>query len=142
MASSERGSVTLEAAIVTPALLLLFLLVVFAGRVTMASQAVDQAAWDAARAVSLARTETAAQADGRGIGEASLANQGVYCDPLDIVIDASALSRPPAAPDLAAVRVEVTCRVDMSDLSGLGVPGSVVFTASADSVADRFRSGP
>ena len=54
----ERGSATVETVIGVPAFLLLIGLLVLGGRIAIASQVVQAAASDAARAASLARTVT------------------------------------------------------------------------------------
>jgi len=56
----ERGSATVEAVIGVPAFLLLLGLLIVGGRVAIAHQVVQSAASDAARAASIARTQTAA----------------------------------------------------------------------------------
>jgi len=63
----ERGSAALEAAIGLPAFLLFVGLIIFAGRVAIATQAVDSAATQAARTASIART--AADGTGARIGD-------------------------------------------------------------------------
>jgi Flp pilus assembly protein TadG len=54
-ADRERGSMSVEIAIVAPALVLLLLIVALAGRLVESQNAIDGAARDAARAASLAR---------------------------------------------------------------------------------------
>ncbi len=37
------------------------------------------------------------------------------------------------------IEIEVSCRVDLSDLDLLGAPGSIVITESAVEPVDRYR---
>ncbi len=52
---TDRGSATIELAVLAPALLALLGLVIVAGRISVAGSAVEQAAASAARAASIAR---------------------------------------------------------------------------------------
>ena len=69
----ERGSVSLELAILAPALLLLLGVLVLAGRVETSSAAVEQAARAAARDASLARTPDAARSTATASAQRELA---------------------------------------------------------------------
>ena len=60
----ERGSATIEAVIGVPAFLLFVLLIIAAGRIAIARQAVEASAAEAARSASIARTEHQAKANG------------------------------------------------------------------------------
>src|SRR5437868_14568837 len=59
----DRGSVTLELTIFAPALIIMLLFVVAAGRIAQAHQAVEAAARDAARQASIARDPSTARAN-------------------------------------------------------------------------------
>ena len=61
---SDRGSATIEMAVLAPALLALLGLVILAGRISAAGSAVEQAAASAARAASIARDARAAPVSG------------------------------------------------------------------------------
>ena len=61
----ERGSAALEAAVGLPAFMLFVALIVLAGRVAIATQAVDSAAAASARTASIARTAGDANASAR-----------------------------------------------------------------------------
>lgn len=56
----ERGSVAIEAAIGVPAFGLFVAMIILGGRVEIANQAVDAAAYEAARAASIERTQSEA----------------------------------------------------------------------------------
>jgi Flp pilus assembly protein TadG len=140
--AGERGSVTLEAAILAPALLLIVALIILGGRIAMANQAVDQAAWDAVRAASIERTAGAATTSAAAAGHASLVNQGVGClgGPA-VSVDTSGFAIPVASEQLSQTTVSVICLVSFTDLVGLGlhVPGTITFTATVQSAVDRYR---
>ena len=134
----ERGSATLELAIITPALLLLLGLIVMAGRVDLAAGTVEHAAASAAREATLARDPGSAVAAARGAAAADLAAQGVTCASSSVDVDAAGFSAGLGEP--ATVTVTVSCTVPLSDLAVPGLPGSRTMTASATSSLDRYRS--
>lgn len=129
----EHGSAVVELAVVTPAILLLLMLVVAAGRLVLARQDVYGAAADAARAASVRGHPGNAEADARATVRRSLADRGVTCRNLGVGVDAGAL-----APG-GTVSVAVTCTVALSDLGLLGLPGSRAVSARAYEVVDRYR---
>lgn len=129
----ESGSAAVELTLVTPLLVLFLLLVVAAGRVGEARNDVYGAASQAARAASLARAPGAAVADARAAAAASLGDGGPTCRSLSVDVDAGAL-RPGGR-----VAVTVACAVPLSDLVGLGLPGTRVVSASASEVVDTYR---
>lgn len=135
--SPERGSATLELAIVAPALLLLLSLVIVAGRVAAAGSAVEQAAAAAARSASLARDGRAAQAQAERVIRDSMDEQGITCAPASSRIQTSGFAVEVGLP--ASVAVEVRCVVPLSDLAMPGLPGTRVVQARATSPLDRFR---
>ncbi|MCL1870590.1 MAG: pilus assembly protein [Promicromonosporaceae bacterium] len=136
----ERGSSSVEAAIVVPAFVLFLGLVIFAGRTALAHQAVQAAANDAARAASLARSPDAAQSAARDAAAETLANRDLKCARTDVVVDTSALSAPLGT--YGSVSVEVRCLVDLGDLTVPGIPGTKAVTASMSSPVDAFREHP
>ncbi len=130
---SEGGSAAAEITLVTPALFLLLLFAVLAGRVAQAENDVQGAAADAARAASIQRSASGARADARSTAQRSLAHRGVTCSRLDVRADTSGL-RPGGQ-----VAVAVSCTVDLRDLSLLAVPGSRTVGAEAVEVIDVYR---
>ena len=92
-----------------PALLLLVGLVVGAGRIALAEQAVQQAAAQAARDTSLARTPSAGVTAGRATAARVLSGQGLDCTSSSTSVSAAALGYPPGQP--GTVTVDTTCRV-------------------------------
>lgn len=148
----ERGSVSIEVAVLAPAFIGLMVLAGVTGRTAVADEAVESAAHDAARAASISRDAATGRAaatdaarrrlDWRGLscaGAPTLALRGtVRGTPTDF---AAAYRSPPGVP--ATVRVRVTCRVSFADLRapGLpGVPGSHTVSATFTSPLDSYRS--
>lgn len=132
----ERGSSTIELAVLTPAVILMLGLVIMAGRVALAKQAVDTVAYDAARAASIARDAADARSSARTAAQYSLTNNHLSCAP-NTVIDTSGFNRPPGQP--ATVTVAISCTVKLSDLALPGVPGTLTITRTATSPLDTFR---
>lgn len=133
----ERGSVAIEAAIGVPAFGLFVMMIIMGGRVEVAKQSVDAAAYEAARAASIERTQSQAIASGKSAAASSLSSQNVHCTSTDITVNAAAFNAPLG--NTGQVTATVTCRVDLSDLSLPGVPGHRVITASASSPVDAYR---
>src|SRR5215211_2767073 len=133
----ERGSATIEAVIGVPAFLLFVLLIIAAGRIAIARQAVEASAAEAARSASIARTQGQAEANGVSGAAASLRNQGVRCTSQRVDIDTSGFAAPVGTP--ATVTATVTCIADLSDLSIPGLPGSRTITATMSSPIDTYR---
>ena len=130
----ERGSAVVELTVMVPAVVLLLVFVVFAGRVTGARLDVAGAAADAARAASVRQHPRDAAADARDIAAASLADRGVTCAPLGVDVDTGAFTRG------GSVAVTVHCTVDLSDLGLLGVPAARTVSARATEILDVLRS--
>jgi Flp pilus assembly protein TadG len=112
-------------------------LIVFAGRVAIAHQAVQSAAADAARSASIARTQGAAQTEGNSAAATSLANQHVNCVTTTVSVNTTGFASPVGTP--ATVNATVTCHVNLSDLFLPGVPGSKAITATMSSPLDTYR---
>lgn len=134
----ERGSVTLELAILAPALILVLGLLVLGGRVEVAASAVEQAAAAAARAASLERSVAAAQVAAESAVDRETAARDIRCVTTTVEVDASGLTAPLGTS--AKVTVRASCTVKMADLAVPGLPGSRTITAEATSAVDRFRT--
>jgi Flp pilus assembly protein TadG len=133
----DRGSVAIEAVVVTPAFILLVAMIIAGGRVQLARQGVEAAAYEAARAASIERTQADAGSAGRTAAQTSLSNQGLRCTSTDVNVDTAAFNAPLGT--TGQVTATVTCRVDLSDLSLPGVPGSRTITETASSPVDAYR---
>ena len=134
----EQGSLTLEFAIVAPAILVLIGLAIVGGRVVMAGGAVEQAAAAAAREASLARDPVTAHARAVVVAEDTLRRQDLDCRDVTVNVDVSGFARPVGAS--GTVRATVSCAVDLRGLGVPGVPGQRTLEASAASALDRYRS--
>jgi len=134
---ADRGAVTLETVILTPALLALIGLLVVGGRVTSAQNVVEQAASEAARTASLARTGPGAAKAARTAATAALQRRGATCEQISISIDTSGFAVPAGQP--ATVTATVSCTVPLSDLGLPGAPGSHTVSAKAASPLDTYR---
>lgn len=134
--AAERGSVSvMEMIVLVPVFLMLFLFVVFCGRLINVKGVVEGAARDGARAASIARVpaEVEGAADAALVGDLS-ALAAVQCD-------TGAQNATGWAPG-GQVTVSVTCTVPLADLALLGVPGTEQITASHIAPVDRFRGAP
>lgn len=135
--ATERGSVTLELAVLAPMLLILLGLIVAAGRIELAGGSVETAAADAARQASIARTPAAAQAAAEGSARATLAAEGLSCSQLSVAVDTAGFAAPLGQP--AAVSAHVSCTVTLADLLVPGMPGSHRMDATSTSPLDPYR---
>jgi Flp pilus assembly protein TadG len=129
----ERGAAAVEMVLMTPVLVLLMLFAVAGGRLASSRAQVDSAARDGARAASLARSAATAERDGREAAERTLADHDLSCQQLDVAIDTTDF-RPGGT-----VVAEVTCAVDLADLTGLGLPGSRSVSSRFVEPVDLFR---
>ncbi|MEW2372588.1 TadE/TadG family type IV pilus assembly protein [Streptomyces sp. NPDC006656] len=134
----DRGSETIAAAIVTPLLIMLLCLAIAGGRIVTSGAKIDAAAEDAARAASISRTYTGAQAEASAAAARSLADQGIHCASVSTSVDVSGLAVPLG--QVGTVSVTITCDVAMADLLLPGVPGSKTLTSRFTSVVDAYRS--
>jgi Flp pilus assembly protein TadG len=130
----HRGSVSAELALITPLLLLLLMFVVMLGRLAEARLQVDDAAAQAARAATSAGDAGSASLVAQQSATAGLASDGVTCSTLTVATDSSDF-----VPG-GVVRVAVTCRVSLADLSLLHLPGSETLRGSSVSPVDQYRS--
>ena len=141
---AERGSVSIEVAILTPVFILLVALAAVAGRSTIAQNALEVAAHDGARAASISRTAAAADANARAAVDSSLDSQGLDCANLSVRTDVADFATPvgpPADPaDPPVVSVRITCRLSFADLPMPGVPDEARLSAAFTSPLDWYRS--
>lgn len=135
---TERGSVTVELALVVPALVLVLGLLVAGGRLWFARTTVAEAAQSAARAASLARTAGAAAVEGRAAGQASLGTAGLQCAASSVQVQTAAFGVPVGTP--ATVGSTVSCTVPLGDIVIPGLPGSIQLTGEGAAALDTYRS--
>ncbi|WP_244242325.1 TadE/TadG family type IV pilus assembly protein [Nocardioides seonyuensis] len=127
----------MEAVVGLPAFALFVVLIVLGGRTATAHQALESAAADAARSASLARTGTAADEAARTAAQTSLDNQHLDCRSIDVSVDSEAFALPLGRE--GSVEVTVACRLELSDLSIPGLPGSRLLRSSMSSPLDSWR---
>ncbi|NHC22984.1 pilus assembly protein [Nocardioides sp. IC4_145] len=133
----ERGSVAIEAAIGVPAFGLFIAMIILGGRVEIAKQSVEAAAYEAARAASIERTQSEAISSGKSAANSSLNDQGLQCATTSVTVNAAAFNAPLGT--TAQVTATVTCKVDVADLAIPGLPGTRTITATASSPVDAYR---
>lgn len=136
--NAERGSVAIEAAIIAPAILVLLVLIIAAGRLAGAHSSIDNAASNASRAASISRDSGQARSDATSAAITTLTTDGSSCPDPAVDVDTSGIGA--AVGTVGIVRVQVTCVVPLSDLTGLPIGGSRTVTAEAESVVDAYRS--
>lgn len=133
----ERGSSSVEFAILGVTLLLFIGALIVGGRIAMAHNAVQAAATAAARDASLARSEGAAYTQGSNAASVSLANSGIRCINQSTNVDTSAFATPLGV--TGSVRATITCSVDLSAAALPGFPGSISISKESISPVDPYR---
>lgn len=128
-AAGERGSVSVELAILAPLVGILLACVVLVGRVQIARADLEGAARSAARDLSIARDPTAALATVR--------------EALDVTLEVGSSSCRTVVftPVISATEVSVTltCTVDLQAAAVLPVPGTMNLSATATEIVDEYR---
>ena len=130
----ETGTAVLELVLLVPVFMLFVFVAVGLGRLALARGNIDAAARDAARAGSLARSSDDAVAAATAATNDSLGSHDLTCADLAVSVD-TAQFRPGGF-----VRVDVACRVTMTDLVGMWTPGASTMNARAVAVVDTYRS--
>ncbi len=133
----ERGSVSVELALLAPALLLLLSFTVWAGRTQVADNAVQEAARAAAREASLAPDAAIAAASATTQAQRILAEQDLRCQSATVEVDTAGFGALIGQP--GDVTVSVACAVGLADLLAPGLPGSVTVEATFTSPVDTYR---
>ncbi|MFY1697189.1 MULTISPECIES: TadE/TadG family type IV pilus assembly protein [unclassified Solwaraspora] len=144
--AAQRGSISVEVAILTPVFLLLIVVAWVSGRTVVARNALDAAAHDAARAASISRTKAEAQTHAAHAVQQRLDWAGIACadepvpnfqhDGVDTLT--AAFDSPPGAAT-ALIHVRITCAVRFDDLGLPWVPDDRLLSAEFRSPLDRFR---
>lgn len=133
----QRGmSVSIEAAVVIPALILFVGLVMILARDALAQQAVGAAAAQAARSASIERTVTDARSAATTTAEGALRDGNMDCASQSVNVDASALGAPLGT--AARVSVTVTCTV-AHDFGFPGFPTEHTIIQTRESPVDTYR---
>jgi Flp pilus assembly protein TadG len=137
IAMREEGAASLEVVVLAPVLVLLLGLLVLAGRVALARTSVEQAADEAARSASIARTAAGARRAAEDGAMRALSEQSLRCSRVDVAVDVRGFAVPVGQP--ARVTATVTCVVALADLALPGFPGSRTVTVTAVSPLDTYR---
>ncbi|HVW30991.1 MAG TPA: TadE/TadG family type IV pilus assembly protein [Acidimicrobiia bacterium] len=130
---SQRGSLSLELVLIVPVFIALVTFIAGAATLGRARATVDDAAWEAARAASFARSAASAEAAGRAAVDRRLAGERWPCLTQRVDID---LSRFRPGGD---VTVAVACDVRLRD-TGLFLPGATHVTARAVAPLDQYKA--
>jgi Flp pilus assembly protein TadG len=137
----ERGSVSVEMAILAPVFALLLFSSIWFGRISIALDAIDVAAHDAARAASISRTASSASANAETAANQALSQQGLDCvNGPDIQPDTSGFGQ--SGVDLEFVSVTITCDVSFTDIAFPGLPNTWTVQSTFISPIDVFREQP
>jgi len=140
--TGERGSASVEVAILLPAFILLMVVASFVGRVTIAQNAVDLAAHDAARAASIEREGDTAASVAVDTANDTLDELGVLCASRTVTPDvADAFANDDFGPQEGAppvVAVTVTCTLSFAAFPLLDFDTASV-TSTYTSPLDWYR---
>lgn len=134
----QRGSATVEIALLVPALLITLGLLAVGGRIWFARTTVNEAATSAARAASLTRSAGEAATAGRAAADRSLATEGLRCTSTTVDVNTAAFAVPVGTP--ATITTRISCRVAYADLILPVVPGGIDLAATGASALDTYRS--
>jgi len=127
----DRGSVSTEAVLLVPIVIVLLLFVVHIGRMGAAHLRLLTAADHAARAASQVHPRDM-ELIGRQVAEENLQRSDVECLSMGISVVLE------EAAQTTTVRVDIECRLDVSGLRLLA-PLDRVLTATSTEVVDRWR---
>jgi Flp pilus assembly protein TadG len=132
----DRGSEAVQAAIVTPLILMFVCLAIAGGRLVFSGSQIDAAAQDAAREASIARSVDEAQSNALSAARSTLSSEGLACATSSVSVDTGGLNTPVG--QAASVNVTVRCTVDLTDLL-LPAPGTHTLESTSASVVDTYR---
>ena len=136
----DRGSESVELAILLPIGVLILAMLVIGARIALAGDRISGVAGIAARDASLARSADAATQIATSSATIALTSADLHCSNVQVVADTSGFAAPPGAP--ASITVQVSCTVALSDLGVAGLPGSRTLTDAATSPLDPARDVP
>lgn len=134
----DRGSISLELVILTPIVLVVLGLILFAGRTALAANSVTDIADASARTASLQRTPQQAKIEAENEARIALRNTTLVCQSMSVAADVADFTMTLGA--TGSVETTVTCNVKLSDLSGIpGMPGTHTITRTGVSPIDPWR---
>ncbi|MGW7514145.1 hypothetical protein ACWGJ2_00935 [Streptomyces sp. NPDC054796] len=123
---------TAEVVVLTPVLILMLWFLVYCIRLPDALIRIEDAAHQATRAASQARTPTTADTRARSTASAALDQAGITCQSL--AVDTHGSLRPGST-----VRVTLVCTVGLQDLALLRLPGTTTVHADFAAPVDVYR---
>ncbi|MGI5206162.1 TadE/TadG family type IV pilus assembly protein [Spirillospora sp. CA-108201] len=133
----DAGNAVVETAILAPVFVTLLAGLLVVMRVAHGSAVVAQAAADAARQASIARTAHQAQAEARTSAMRTLRDRGLHCAP-SVRLDLSGFNR--RVGQSATVSAQVSCAIGLSDVGLPGMPGARTVTKTHRSPIDPYRT--
>jgi Flp pilus assembly protein TadG len=133
----DGGSAVVEAAILIPVFILFLAGLLVASLIRHTADVIGQAAADAARQASIARSAPQARTTAMASTLATLRQAGLHCTP-QLTLDLSGFARPVGQP--ASVTARIACTVRLSDITAGTLPGSRTITKSFRSPLDVFRA--
>jgi hypothetical protein len=133
----DRGSESVELAILLPIGLLILAMLVVGARIALASERISGVAGIAARDASIARSAADAQSVATSSATAALVGDDLHCTDIRVTVDTAGFNAPPGTG--AAVTVNVWCTVDLSTIGVSGLPGSKTLHDEASSPLDPAR---
>lgn len=136
-ATGDGGAQSVELVLIAPALLGILLLLIAAGRLSIAEITVGHAAGAAARHAAMLRGEQESLLQAHATAELALQQSGYACRTLHVAVDTAGLRVPVGT--VGTVSVTVTCTVALGDIALPGLPGERTLQASASSPVDAYR---
>jgi hypothetical protein len=133
----DRGSESVELAILLPVGILVVAMLAIGARIALAGVSISGVAGIAARDASLARSSAAAEQVATASASSALASRDLHCADVQVTVDTSGFVSAPGDP--ASVTVVVSCTVDLSDIGVPGLPGSRTLRDAATSPLDPAR---
>jgi hypothetical protein len=136
-ARGDRGSESVELAILLPVGIVVLALIVVGARIALASDRISGVAGIAARDASIARSASSAQSIATSSATAALASDNLHCTNIQVTVDTSGFDASPGTS--ASITVDVRCTVDLSDIGVQGMPGARTLHDAATSPLDPAR---
>lgn len=133
----DRGSESVELAILLPIGILILAMLVVGARIALAGDRISGVAGIAARDASLARSAADAQSIATSSATTALSSDDLHCTDIRVTVDTSGFAAAPGT--AAAITVNVWCTVDLSDIGVSGLPGSKTLHDQATSPLDPAR---
>ncbi|WP_059007934.1 TadE/TadG family type IV pilus assembly protein [Streptomyces specialis] len=129
----DRGSASAELVLLLPVLILVLYVVVYCERGSDTRMRLDDAAHQAARAASQARTPGQAADAARATATAALDEAGVACQAVTVQLDGT------LEPG-STVTATLTCTIGLQDLAMIPMPGTTTLDARFTAPVDLYRS--